>query len=146
MFQTRGGLGQKIQPWHCSHTGPHCPTHGNTHSLLTFVYRWWNNISSTVTDISTFNVSGKQCWASYSIGVLRLIGYRSLLADNRLGVFDRRSLKRPFSKKTISSWWRACCERFGTTCSAPSQSLSGAGEIIIMLKVRYNSYIFINNL
>ncbi len=75
LYIIQGRTGTKIQPWHCSHTGPHCPTHGNMHSLPTFVYRWWNNISSTVTDISTFNVSGKQCWASYSTNVI----YYSLL-------------------------------------------------------------------
>ncbi len=30
----------------------------------------------------------------YIIGMLRLIGYRSLSADNRLGMFDRWSLKK----------------------------------------------------
>ncbi len=35
----------------------------------------------------------------HTLGVLRLIGYRSLSADNRFGMFDRRSLKRPISKK-----------------------------------------------
>uniref|UniRef100_A0A672SJ94 Aryl hydrocarbon receptor nuclear translocator 2 n=1 Tax=Sinocyclocheilus grahami TaxID=75366 RepID=A0A672SJ94_SINGR len=33
------------------------------------------------------------------LGVLRLIGYRSLSADNHVGMIDRRSLKRQISKK-----------------------------------------------
>ncbi len=32
---------------------------------------------------------------------------------------------------------------FARHAAAPSQSMSGTGEIIIMLKVRYNSYLFI---
>ncbi len=60
----------------------------------------------------------------FSVGVLRLIGYRSVSADNRLGMFDRRSLK-------ISSWWRTCCERFGTTCS---------GTVSVSVQHGWNNY------
>ncbi len=35
----------------------------------------------------------------HHIGVLWLIGYRSLSADNHIGMFDRRSLKRQILKK-----------------------------------------------
>ncbi len=37
--------------------------------------------------------------AEYFPGVLQLIGYRSLSADNRLGMFDRRSLEKADLKK-----------------------------------------------
>ncbi len=40
--------------------------------------------------------------AEYFLGVLQLIGYRSLSADNRLGMFDRRSLEKADLKKKES--------------------------------------------
>ncbi len=65
--------------------------------------------------------------------MLRLIGYRSLSADNRLGVFDRRSLKRPISKNRSLADDAPAVRDLARRAAAPSQSLSGAGEIIIML-------------
>ncbi len=79
--------------------------------------------------------------------MLRLIGYKSLSANNRLGTFDRESLKRPNSKKkqSLANDVRAV-RGLSRHAAAPSQSLSGTGEIIIMLKVKNNSYLLINPL
>ncbi len=72
------------------------------------------------------------------LGVLRLIGYRSLSADNRLGMFDRRSLKRTISKKRSQADDARAVRGLARHAAALSQSLSAVGEIIIMLKVRHN--------
>ncbi len=67
------------------------------------------------------------------LGVLRLIGYRSLSADNRLGVFDRRSLKRPISKKRSLADDTPAVRDLARHAVHRLSLLSGAGEIIIML-------------
>ncbi len=72
-----------------------------------------------------------------------MIGYRSVSADNRYVMFDRWSLKRPISKKRSLADDVCAVRGLARHAAAPSRSLSGAGEIIIMLKVMYNSYLFI---
>ncbi len=63
----------------------------------------------------------------FIVGVLRLIGYRSLTKKKSLA--DDAPAVRGLARHSVAL--------------APSQSLCGAGEIIIMLKVKYNSYFFI---
>ncbi len=72
--------------------------------------------STFVKTIIHFFVSGY-----FIVGVLQLIGYQSLSADNRLGMFDRRSLKRLISKSR-SQVDDAPAVR-GLTRHAPFQSL-----------------------
>ncbi len=57
------------------------------------------------------------------LGVLRLIGYRSLSADNRLGMFDRRSLKRLISKKRYQADHASAVRGLTIHAAAPSFSV-----------------------